>query len=40
MGNWEMDRTFTPARAPEEMARLRKGWDRALGRAKDWESES
>ncbi|MDY0166492.1 MAG: glycerol kinase GlpK [Thermoguttaceae bacterium] len=40
VGNWAMDRTFTPARPPDEMARLRQGWDRALERARGWEEES
>jgi len=38
--NWAVDRTFTSARPPEEMARLRQGWDRALERAKGWEEEA
>ena len=38
VGNWAVDRTFTPARPADEMARLRAGWDRALERAKGWES--
>ena len=38
VGNWAMDRTFTRARAAEEMARLRQDWDRALDRAKGWEN--
>lgn len=36
-GAWAVDRTFTPARPPDEMARLREGWNRALERAKGWE---
>ncbi len=40
MGNWAMDRTFFPARAADEMARLRHGWDRALDCSKNWESQA
>jgi glycerol kinase len=35
---WTEDRTFAPARPHTEMAALRSGWDRALGRAKGWET--
>lgn len=35
--NWSVDTTFSPARAPEDIAALRAGWDRALERAKCWE---
>jgi glycerol kinase len=40
MGNWAMDRTFTPARPAEEMARFRHDWNRALERAKNWENQA
>jgi len=36
--NWAVDKTFAPARPPAEMAQLRRGWERALERAKKWES--
>jgi glycerol kinase len=36
--NWAVERTFAPARPPAEMAQLRRGWERALERAKNWES--
>jgi glycerol kinase len=36
--NWAVDKTFVPARPPAEMAQLRRGWERALERAKKWES--
>jgi glycerol kinase len=35
--NWKIDTTFKPARPPREMAALRRGWARALERAKGWE---
>jgi len=35
--NWTMDTTFSPQRPADEMAALRKGWNRALDRAKAWE---
>ncbi|MBC2593586.1 glycerol kinase GlpK [Ruficoccus amylovorans] len=34
---WEMQQEFKPERCDEEMAQLRKGWDKALERAKNWE---
>ncbi len=34
--HWAVDTTFTPERAPVEMAARRADWDRALERAKDW----
>ncbi|MFW6217463.1 MAG: glycerol kinase GlpK [Verrucomicrobiota bacterium] len=34
---WETDRTFEPQRDPEEMERLRAGWNKALERSKNWE---
>jgi glycerol kinase len=36
--NWAVDTTFAPSRPPAEMAQLRQGWERALERAKKWES--
>jgi len=35
--NWVKDVTFEPQREIEEMAKLRKGWDKAVERAKAWE---
>lgn len=35
--NWETDVVFEPKRDAAEMAKLRKGWDKALERAKNWE---
>ena len=35
--NWVNDVTFEPERDLEEMAALRRGWDKAVGRAKNWE---
>ena len=35
--NWVNDVTFSPEREVEEMAALRRGWDKAVGRAKGWE---
>jgi len=35
--NWTKDVTFKPERDVEEMAKLRKGWDKAVGRSKEWE---
>jgi len=35
--NWVNDVTFEPERDAEEMADLRRGWDKAVGRAKNWE---
>jgi len=36
--NWAVDTTYTPSRPPAAMAQLRQGWERALERAKKWES--
>lgn len=36
--NWSVDTRFSPRRDPAEIAALRKGWDRALGRSQNWES--
>ena len=35
--NWTKDVAFKPERDVEEMAKLRKGWDKAVGRSKEWE---
>jgi glycerol kinase len=35
--HWEVDATFTPARPREEIASLRREWDRAVERARGWE---
>ncbi|HEX6543629.1 MAG TPA: glycerol kinase GlpK [Ktedonobacterales bacterium] len=34
--NWAMDREFTPIMAAETRARLYRGWQRAIERARDW----
>ena len=34
--NWGIDETFLRHRPAEDVARSRKGWDRALARAKVW----
>jgi glycerol kinase len=36
--NWAVDTTYAPLRPRAEMARLRRGWERALERSKNWES--
>ena len=36
--NWAVDTTFKSARPSAEMRTLRSGWERALERAKSWES--
>jgi glycerol kinase len=36
--NWAVDTTYAPSRPQAEMAHLRQGWERALERAKKWES--
>lgn len=38
--NWETDRIYEPEREADEMNALRKGWDRALERSKNWEDSS
>jgi glycerol kinase len=38
--SWETQSTFEPKRGPEDMAPLRKGWNKALERAKNWEESS
>ncbi|WP_269523834.1 glycerol kinase GlpK [Coraliomargarita parva] len=35
--SWEMERKFVPQKDPAAMEDLRKGWDKALERAKNWE---
>lgn len=35
--HWEKDAIFDPNRAETEMKELRKGWDKALERSKNWE---
>lgn len=35
--NWETDVTFEPQREPAEMELLRRGWNKALERSKNWE---
>jgi glycerol kinase len=35
---WEAERVFEPSMAASEVKRLRSGWQRALQRAKEWES--
>ena len=35
--SWEKEKTFEPKRSAEEMTPLRKGWEKALERAKNWE---
>jgi len=34
---WQVDKRFTPAMKPAARARIAKGWERALTRAKAWE---
>ena len=34
---WQVDKSFTPAMKPAARARIAKGWERALTRAKAWE---
>lgn len=38
--NWETDRVYEPGRDADEMSALRKGWERALERSKNWEDSS
>ena len=35
--NWQVDRAFEPRMSRDEAAALRKGWDKAVQRAKGWE---
>ncbi|MRT94697.1 glycerol kinase GlpK [Ancylomarina sp. 16SWW S1-10-2] len=37
---WQMDRKFEPTMAKDESKRLIAGWNKALGRAKNWDTES
>ena len=34
--NWRVDRAFEPRMAAGRVAELRAGWEKAVGRAKDW----
>ena len=34
--NWALDREFTPAMAPAERDRLYRGWQKAVGRSRDF----
>jgi glycerol kinase len=36
--NWAVESTYTRSSDPAAMARLRRGWERALERSKNWES--
>jgi glycerol kinase len=36
--NWAVDTTFMPSRPAEAMAGFKRGWERALERAKNWET--
>jgi len=36
--NWAVDTTYTALRTKESVAQLRRGWERALERSKNWES--
>ena len=35
--NWETDTVFEPKREADEMNQLRKGWEKAVERSKNWE---
>ncbi len=35
---WEAERTFYPSRSADEVAALKSGWQKALGRSKGWET--
>ena len=37
---WAMDRKFEPEMAKDKCENLIKGWDKALGRSKDWDTEA
>jgi glycerol kinase len=37
---WAMDRKFEPEMAKDKSENLIKGWDKALGRSKDWDTEA
>jgi glycerol kinase len=34
--NWQVGRTFLPSMPRVRVAELRAGWDKAIGRAKNW----
>ncbi|MTI96130.1 MAG: glycerol kinase GlpK [Firmicutes bacterium] len=36
---WQTDRRFTPAMAADERSRLYVGWQKAVGRSRDWEGQ-
>jgi glycerol kinase len=36
---WQMDRKFEPTMAKDESKRLISGWNKALGRSKNWDIE-
>jgi glycerol kinase len=38
-GNWQLDATFTPVRAPEEVAPTHAAWQRAVERSRHWDAE-
>ena len=40
VGNWRIDRRFEPAMAATRVAALREGWQRAVARAKEWETHT
>ena len=37
--NWNCDMAFTPNMRPEKREKLLKGWHKAVGRSRGWESE-
>ena len=37
---WQVDRKFKPAMKSRDRDRLLKGWNKALGRSRDWEEKS
>jgi glycerol kinase len=37
---WAMDRKFEPEMPKEKSEKMIKGWDKALGRSKDWDTEA
>jgi glycerol kinase len=36
VANWKVDRRFEPKMPRERVAELRAGWEKAVGRARDW----
>jgi glycerol kinase len=36
-GNWALEREFTPAMSAAQRAALSRGWQKAVGRSRDWE---